>query len=57
MFKLSSYLVACDVLDLAGEGDVAAHPDGVVGHRLEEAGALGGWLPDRSVRGAAWQHN
>ena len=42
MFKLLSYLVACDVLDLAGEGDVAAHPDGVVGHRLEEAGALGG---------------
>ena len=57
MFKLSSYLVACDVLDLAGEGDVAAHPDGVVGHRLEEAGALGGGLPERGVGGAAWQHN
>ena len=57
MFKLSSYLVACDVLDLAGEGDVAAHPDGVVGHGLEEAGALGGWLPERGVGGAAWQHN
>ena len=58
MFKLSSYLVACDVLDLAGEGDVAAHPDGVVGHGLEEGRALAAEpaaLPERRVGRAAWQ--
>ena len=56
MFKLSSYLVACDVLDLAGEGDVAAHPHGVVGQGLEEGRAVsrGGRVAEGGVGGAAW---
>ena len=52
-----THLVACDVLHLASEGDVAAHPDGVVGHGLEEGRALAAdpaALPERGVGWAAW---
>ena len=53
-----THLVACDVLHLTGEGDVAADPDGVVGHGLEEGRALAAEpaaLPERGVGRAAWQ--
>ena len=52
-----THLVACDILHLTGEGDIAADPDGVVGHGLEEGRALAAdptVLPERGVGRAAW---
>ena len=53
-----THLVACDVLHLTGEGDVATNPDGVVGHCLEKGRALAAEprtaLTERGVGRAAW---
>lgn len=48
-----THLVACDVLHLTGEGDVATNPDCVVSHCLEEGRALAA-LTERGVGRAAW---
>ena len=58
LILLFTHLVACDILHLTGEGDVATDPDGVVGHGLEEGRALAAepaTLPERRVGRAAWQ--
>ena len=55
---IPTHLVACDVLHLTGEGDVATNPDGVVGHCLEKGRALAAEprtaLTERGVGRAAW---
>ena len=53
--SLESDLVVPDVLHLAGEGDVVAHPDRVVGQRLEKvrAGLLG--VSECGVARPAWR--
>ena len=53
---ICTHLVVCDVLDLAGEGDVAADPHRVVGQGLEEGRAVcsGGRVAEGGVGGAAW---
>ena len=56
LLDISTHLVVCDVLDLAGEGDVAADPHRVVGQGLEEGRAVsrGGRVAEGGVGGAAW---
>ena len=56
LLDIFTYLVVCDVLDLAGEGDVAADPHRVVGQGLEEGRAVsrGGRVAEGGVGGAAW---
>ena len=57
MIFIRTHLVACDVLHLTGEGDVATNPDGVVGHCLEEGRALAAEpaaLTERGVGRATW---